>query len=358
MREVAIRVVHLPAPVVAAIGWRHRATIEGRTIDAQAAAVLELDDHFGPGDLSRYSTEVTRRRLSRAMGLLDLEAAKDVRVRAIEVAGAEGRLAARHYVPAGLPVTSPLIVYFHGGGMVTGDLDSHDSLCRHLARRIRARVVAVDYRLAPEHPFPAAPEDAVAAFLDIARRATELGGDPTKLVVMGDSAGGNLSAVVAQRTTSWPLRPALQVLIYPATDLVGSFPSRRTFGDGFWLTGRLIDWFMDRYLPPGVDRRHPDASPLFREDVSGVAPALVYTAGFDPLRDEGQAYADKLSAAGVTVKYREFPSLLHGFAGMAGAIDAARQAVDLIAEDVSEALRSAGNPSQSTNGTTARRSAG
>lgn len=338
-REAAIRVTHLPDPLVAALGQRKRVTLDGRTLDPQLAAILQLEELRGAVDISRSEPAVARRKLERVFKLLDLPHERGVDVRALKVAGATGPLPARYYAPFGLQKPSPLIVFFHGGGMVTCGLDTHDAFCRRFVLQAGVRLVSVDYRLAPEHPFPAAPDDACAAFKDLAARAVDLGADANRLAVMGDSAGGNLSAVVSNRLKQEATRPALQVLIYPATELTGSHASHKTFADGFFLTHREMNWFMGHYLPAGTDWSTPDASPLSEKDLSGVCPALVYTAGFDPLRDEGKAYADKLVGAGVTAQYREFPSMVHGFIQMGGAVDAARRGIDEMAADVKAALR-------------------
>jgi acetyl esterase len=221
--------------------------------------------------------------------------------------------------------------------MVVGSVNTHDSLCRRLAIGASCRVASVDYRLAPEHPFPAAVEDAIAAFRWLAARAEALGVDPARLAVAGDSAGGTLSAVVARRTRADDRPPSLQVLVYPATDLTWSHPSVALLGRGYLLTRKMMDWYVAQYLA-GADPRHPDASPLFAESLQGVAPALVYTGGFDPLRDEGQAYADRLREAGALVEHRELPGLVHGFAQTAGFIPAARAALADIIADVARHL--------------------
>jgi len=327
-RPVALQLLHSPR-MVQAIGRRRQATVEGRTLDPQFAAVISIDDFTGPVDVSRFDVPEARWRLKHGVGILDLAAPRGGTVTRLEVKGAEGMLPARLYAPENLPKGSPLVVYFHGGGFVTLDLDTHESFCRHLAQEGKLRVVSVGYRLAPEAQFPAAARDAVASFCDLAGRAEELGADPGRLAVMGDSAGGNLAAVVAQRTRRGPAQPALQVLLYPAVDLTLSFPSHQTYSAGYLLTKPGIEWYLNRYAGPEVDRRNPELSPYFG-DVAGVAPALIYTAGFDPLRDEGQAYAQRLAEAGVAATSREFPSLCHGFALMRDGVEAARTACDEI----------------------------
>jgi len=225
----------------------------------------------------------------------------------------------------------PLLVYFHGGGWVIGDLDTHDTLCRSLAANAGCAVLAVDYRLSPEHRFPAAVDDAVAAFRFARREAEALGVDAARIAVGGDSAGGNLAAVtcLAQRDAGGPL-PVFQLLIYPATDMRCVAPSHAANGEGLLLTADLIAWFTGHYMAdaPRDDWR---ASPLLAARHDGLPPALVLTAGFDPLRDEGRQYADVLSAAGVPTQYVCFERQIHGFAPMGRVLDEANTAVDLCA---------------------------
>ncbi len=242
-------------------------------------------------------------------------------------------LAARHYAPADPGGPHPLLVFFHGGGFTYGDLDTHDGVCRLLCKHAGAHVLAIDYRLAPEHPFPAAVEDAREALRWAHAHAEQLGADPQRVGVGGDSAGGNLSAVVSQlaaRDGGPP--PVLQLLIYPATDFTGRRRSRELFGEGFLLTSPEMDWFEANYL--GADRTQasdPRASPLLAEDLSGLAPALIITAGFDPLRDEGEEYAHALQAAGTHAILRRFPGYIHAFIAAAGVSSNCRDALVEIA---------------------------
>lgn len=234
-----------------------------------------------------------------------------VRAEPATVAGAEGELRARLYIPPG-PTDGRLMVFFHGGGWVTGDLDTHDAPCRLLAEHAATRVVSVEYRLAPEHPFPAPVDDAMAAFAHVVEHAATYGGDPAKISVAGDSAGGNLAAVVSQQTTGGP-RPAAALLIYPACDFRGGSASRSTFAEGFLLEKPDMDWCQDRYVPPGQSIEDPRLSIVFGEIDPGHPPTVVVTAGFDPLRDEGEAYAEQLRAAGTPTVLRRYPGLVHGF---------------------------------------------
>jgi acetyl esterase len=242
--------------------------------------------------------------------------------------------------PAGgaAPGRSPLLLFFHGGGFMYGDLDSHDASCRFLAERAGVRVLAVDYRLAPEDPFPAAYDDALAAHRWVVDHAAEIGADPDRLAVGGDSAGGNLAAGVALEAARAGLPLALQLLVYPATDAARQTPSAAMFGEGFYLTTAFMD-LANRLYAAGHDLRDPRFSPLYAEIPEGVAPAYVATAGFDPLRDEGEAYARKLADAGVKVEMRRFPDQIHGFLNVVGAGRSARAAVDEIAAKLAAALR-------------------
>lgn len=252
-------------------------------------------------------------------------------VRSLEVAG----LPARLYVPSAESADpAPLLVFFHGGGFVYGDLVSHDASCRYLAERSGARVLAVDYRLAPENPFPAAYDDAVAAFGWVAAHAEELGADPARLGVGGDSAGGNLAAEVALAVGP---ACAFQLLVYPVTAMDAQTESRRLFGEGFFLTTGFIRLAGESYAP-GVPAEDPRLSPLYADVPDGVAPAYIATAGFDPLRDEGEEYARKLDEAGVKVELKRYPDQIHGFFNVVGAGRTSRAAVAEIAQVLRERL--------------------
>jgi acetyl esterase len=252
------------------------------------------------------------------------------------VPGPAGEIPVRVYTPREGTAPHPIVMFFHGGGFVIGDLDTHDQVCRSLANGSRAMVVAVDYRLAPEHPYPAAPDDCWAATTWVAEHGAELGGDPTRMAVAGDSAGGNLAAVVAQQARDSggpPLKS--QVLIYPATDLSMLHPSITENGEGYLLTKEGMEWFMGHYAP---DVDHVRCSPLAAIDLSGLPPALVITAEFDPLRDEGEAYAEHLREAGVPVVLTRYDGMIHGFFQLGFLMDAGTKAVDEAARALGAAL--------------------
>jgi acetyl esterase len=231
----------------------------------------------------------------------------------IDVPG--GRIAYRRYRPLGVEGAAlPTLIYYHGGGWVIGTIETHDSTCRRLANKSRCQVISVEYRLAPEHPFPTPTEDALLAFRHIRDNAKAFGADPARLAVGGDSAGGNIAAVVCQacKQDGEPM-PAFQMLIYPATDARRQTESHRLFADGYFLTQELIEWFWKAYAPAGADLTDLRLSPLLAKDVAGLPTAFVLTAGFDPLRDEGRAYADRLIDAGVKTTYVNYPGTIHGF---------------------------------------------
>jgi acetyl esterase len=259
------------------------------------------------------------------------------RVENRSVPGPGGEIPVRVYTPEG-EGPHPALVYFHGGGWVIGSLESHDGICRALARAVPCVVVSVDYRLAPEHPFPAAAEDSYAATRYVAGHAAAFAADPARLAVGGDSAGGNLSAVVTlmARARGGP-RLVHQLLVYPVTDGAMDTPSYRENADGYFLTRDGMVWFWNHYVSDPAARANPHASPLRAPDLRGLPPALVMTAEFDPLRDEGEAYARRLEEAGVPVTLTRYDGMIHGFFGMAGALGRGRDAID----EAARALRAA-----------------
>ena len=283
-----------------------------------------------PGFDWRSSVEDARRMFWKQAHAMESDAPVMLETRAMTVAGAEGPLDARLYVPYAVGADSggPGIVYFHGGGFTVGDLDSHEMLCRRLADAGRLRVLSVAYRLAPEHKFPAAPEDAYAATQWTAAHAASIGFDPARMMVAGDSAGGCLSAVVAQETKKrggGALRA--QMLIYPCTQFIQLTPSQIRLKEGYLLTQAAQDFFRDKYLRTREDALDTRCSPILENDLGGLPPTYLVTAGFDPLLDEGVAYKEKLEACGVAVTHRNYPSQVHGFFNMTAISGGARDAI-------------------------------
>jgi len=267
---------------------------------------------------------------------------KDVPIGKIENISMPGDIALRVYTPVAAGGEAlPAIVFFHGGGFTIGDLDTHDGICRILAAESGARVIAVNYRLAPEHKFPAAMDDAFAAVSWIEKNASALGVDANRIVVAGDSAGGTLSAVVCQlaKEKGGP-KIAYQLLMFPGTQIGGLFASLREFAVGYMLEKRSIDWFYGNFIPPGTDPLDPRHSPLLAEDVSGLPPAYVMLGGCDPLHDEGLAYADKLRAANVPVTVADYPSMLHSFIYFQAVLPQAHEALAKAAKALHQAMES------------------
>jgi len=248
--------------------------------------------------------------------------------RDVAIPGSGGPIPARLYRSA-KNGTLPVLVFFHGGGWVVGNIDSHEAMCRHIANRAECAVVSVDYRMGPEHKFPAAVEDCFAATAWTADNGASLGVDPGRLAIGGDSAGGNLAAVVSllARDKGAP-RIAYQVLIYPATDAAMRHDSVARYAEGYVLTRATMRWFYEQYLRTPDDAADWRVSPLLAPDLSRLPPAYVLTAGYDPLCDEGDAYAARLAAAGVPVTHRRFPGQVHGFVTNGRVIRAAETALD------------------------------
>jgi acetyl esterase len=330
-RAGLVSAMALPEPAQRALAGRP-VTIDGNTLATDLQLMLRLQRVARlPGaetvPLAR-GREVLRETTAHTAGDQPIGSVRSLRV---------ADLSARLYVPTGAPDVGPLLVFFHGGGFFCGDLDTHDAPCRLLAEQSGVRVLSVAYRLAPEHPFPAAYDDATAAYAWTVEHAAELGTDPKRLGVGGDSAGANLSAGVAVEAArhGWPC--ALQLLVYPATQSRRQTRSAELFADGFYLTATFMDQ-ADRFYAADVPADEPRLSPLHAELPAGLAPALVYTAGFDPLRDEGEAYAEKLRAAGVAVELTRFADQIHGFFNIVGVGRTSRAANLRIARALADAL--------------------
>jgi acetyl esterase len=314
-----------PAPVIRAFGGKPD-EIDGQTLDREIQVLVRAANRLGLGE-EGLSPAQERARARRGARIARGRTVSVGDVRQLRIPGAAGELDARLYVPAGAPTHGPLLVYFHGGGYVVGDLDTHDQTCRFLCRHLPSRVFSVAYRLVPEHPFPAAIEDGVAAYRHSVTDAPALGADPGAISVGGDSAGGGLAAALAQvlRDEGGPA-PASQLLIYPWSDLSRKRPSVALFGEGYFMTERELDRWSDHCTEP-TQRTDPRISPLLADDLSGLPPAHVLIAGFDPLRDEGLEYAEALRRAGNEVTLSFFPGLVHAFINAVGTSAAARGAM-------------------------------
>ena len=306
----------LPAAAKRLLSGGRAVTIDGNTLDPSLQMLLAAQKVAGIDGLvvadDPVATRVSNSQLTQTLDERDVRVAE---IRPLSIPGPAGTIPARYYRPPAAESPAPLLVFFHGGGWVFGDLDSHDSACRLISRDAGIHVLAVDYRLAPEHPAPAAVDDAYAAYRWAREHAVDFGADPRRVAVGGDSAGGNLAAVVTRlaRDAGDPL-PSLQWLIYPVTDCRGGTRSRSLLGEGFLLTKHDMDWFQNSYVERSeLDFSHHLVSPLLADDLSGLSPALVITAGFDPLRDEGEQYAARLREAGVPVDHRVMSSMIHAF---------------------------------------------
>jgi acetyl esterase len=333
-RGVGVKVIPwIPPWLKRLLAGGRRITIDGNTLDATLQFILIAQRMARTGGLSADGDpEVARAMIGKSQPMnADIGAATTD----LTIPGPDGPLRARHYRP-GVAEAAPLLVFFHGGGFVVGDIESHDGLCRLICRDAAVHVLSVDYRLAPEHKAPAAVDDCVAAYRWAREHAAELGADPSRIGVGGDSAGGNLAALVALRSRQQGIpQPTLQVLLYPVLDLSANTRSRTLFSEGFFLSKLQEARFLDLYLSgTGLAADDARVSPLKAADLSGLAPALVLTAGFDPLRDEGNEYAAALRSAGVTVDHRQFDALTHGFASMApfggGSADATTATISAI----------------------------
>jgi acetyl esterase len=313
-------------------------------LDPSCAALLEQMEAAGAPPMNEMSPEEAR---EMAQGFLELagpgEECGEIVERTIPdqaVPGPAWDIPVRIITPAGAPDGPlPCLVYFHGGGWVLGDLDTLDTTCRAIANRAGVKVVSVHYRLSPEHKFPIPLDDCYGALRWVVDNAAELGIDPDRIAVGGDSAGGNLAAAVSLKARDEG-GPAikLQVLVYPVTNHAFDTPSYQENGEGYLLTKDMMVWFWDHYLSSDEDGRNPYASPLQAEDLSGLPPALVITAEFDPLRDEGEAYAARLAEAGVEVTQTRYDGQIHAFFQMPAALPGGLEAIDQVAAELRRAL--------------------
>lgn len=307
--------------------------------DLQLMLYLRTIVAGGNGGLTMQAPPQARKQMRRESLVYQGDEIEVGEVHELTIEVPHGKLKARHYAPTATGAPKPLCVFFHGGGFTIGDLDTHDAPARFFCKHADVHVLSIDYRLGPEAPFPAAVEDAIAAFRFAVKHAAELGADPTRIGVCGDSAGGNLSAVVAQLTRA-ERAPDFAVLLYPAVDRKNVYPSQKLFAKGFLLAQEDIAFFDQNYF--GRDeatRGDPRLSPLLNADLSGLCPTAVITGGFDPLRDEGEAYAKALERAGCKVSLRREEALVHGFINMHGVSEGCRQALVRAADDMRKLSR-------------------
>lgn len=310
-------------------------------LDPDAQLVLDMMRAAGRPAFETLSPAEARQAYAASRKVLQPEPEPVAEVRDASVPGPHGAVPVRLYRPRGSEAGDvlPALVYYHGGGWLLGGLDSHDGVCRRFANAARCRVISVDYRMAPEHKFPAAVDDCAAATRWVVDRAAELGVDPARVAVGGDSAGGNLAAVMALMARDGSLPPLVfQLLIYPATDMLMTSVSARTVTEGVPLTSSTMRWFIDHYVRDGQDARDWRASPLRAADLSGTAQALVLTCSYDPLCDEGIAYARRLEQEGVRVAHLHLSDQAHGFVSMGRIIRASDVAIDAMSAVLGKAL--------------------
>lgn len=309
---------------------RRRVTVDGRRIDWSALAVGELARHIRP--LGTPVLEDSRRGLRLLAQKLDLPCPPQVQVRDLSLPGAAGPLPARIYDTELTAQGRPAVLFLHGGGWVQGGIDTHDGLCGQLALEAGVRVIAVEYRLAPENPWPAGPDDCLAVWRALMADPGAVGIDPARVVVAGDSAGGNLAAVlVHDLAEAGEAGPVGQALIYPALDAGYATPAMASLAEAYLLPRDRMEWYVAQYLPPETDPFHPRAAPARSAHLVASPPTLIVTAGHDPLRDDGAEHAERLRALGVPVEYREFPGQIHAFLSVRKAIPEGIEAVSVVA---------------------------
>lgn len=333
---LARTLARVPAPIVERLLARQARHTGDHRLDVQVQWADLLRRLSGRPPIEQGSV-VRARREYRNIAVLERRPPQLPLVEDRTIDGDHGPIPLRVYRPR-IDATLPVLLYLHGGGGVIGDLETHDGTCRLFAKRSDCVVIAVDYRLAPEHSYAESAHDCVAAYRWLRTQATALGIDTDRVIVAGDSRGGKLAAVVCQLARDEGLpQPRAQVLIYPSTDVSVDYPSRTRFADAPWLSGELMAWFERHALPEGLDRSDPRVSPMLGE-LTGLAPALVIIGGFDPLHDEGLAYAERLEASGVAVVVKLEPTLPHGFIHLTGISRRAARATDDIADAVRHAF--------------------
>ena len=336
-RFIGKLVMAMPEPVLRALSGGKAVEVGGRRLDPH----FQMMAHAAKSGPKMTSFPPAVARAAAAMGFKNAHAPLEpgVAVEDFDIPAPHGALPARSYKPSDQDPAAPVFVYLHMGGGVIGDLDTGHNFCAILAKRARCAVVSVDYRLAPEHKFPAGLDDSLFAYRWTRDNAARFGAPAGKAAVGGDSMGGNFSAIICHdlKKAGEP-QPVLQLLVYPATDITSQTPSMTTHAEAFPLTTETMNWFMLHYAPEGTEHAHLRLSPMKEESLAGLAPAIVVTAGFDPLCDQGQEYADALEAEGVPTLYRCYDSLAHGFLGFPGVVKKADVACREIAGLVREAF--------------------
>ena len=338
--NVRVAAARAPVPMASLLYAGRRLRRDGLVIDANAQLVCDTVNSLRTKTIWETSPELARTQFERVIDLFGETPHPIAKVEDRTIAGPDGDMTVRLYTPSAPNSPLPVFVYYHGGGFVQGSLRAYDSTCRHLAVASGAIVIAPDYRLAPEGKFPAAVEDCLVATRWAAENATEFGGDPERLVVGGDSAGGSLTATITQecRDAGGPAI-AYQVLIYPMLDWSCNTKSFELFGAaGLFLTQERIEWYAQHLFTEKSEAESLRASPGKAENLKDLPSALVITAGFDPLRDEGRQYAARLKEAGVAVEFSEYEGMVHGFAFMAGAFPEGKELLDRIGRETQNAV--------------------
>jgi acetyl esterase len=323
----ALALARAPEPLAALALAGRRRVVQGRRIDAKAQALGQLSLYVRPPDVEP-DLEDSRRGLRMLAQKFDQPCPPLAVRRDVQVPGAAGPIPARIYDASDSDSPRPTLLFIHGGGWVQGDLNTHDGLCGKLAAWAGIRVISIAYRLAPEHRFPAAPDDVLACYRALRATPAQWGVDPGRMAVGGDSAGGNLTAALMHdlQTLGLPL-PVAQLLIYPAVDTRMNSESMQALRDAYILPVRRIEWYLDQYLAPGQDRTDPRVAPLFSDRLAGQPPALIVVGGHDPLRDDGVMYADALRKAGGEAELIEFAGQIHAFVSVTRAIPQGNAAI-------------------------------
>jgi acetyl esterase len=337
---IGLLVLKLPGQVAALWYTGRRTMLDGNVLNAKVQLICGIVEKVRTVPVAELTPEMSRAQLAGFSKLLGGGPASVDDVRNMMLPGPSGDIPARLYRPLNAaPGPLPVLIFYHGGGWIQGDLDTHDEPCRRIANASGGLVLSIDYRLAPEHKFPAGVDDCLAAFRQVRDGGIDIGADTGRIAVGGDSAGGNLSIVVCQEMARLgEVGPGFQLLIYPATDSRLATKSFKLYEDGFFLTRERIDWYLQLYLADfEKDKQDTRFSPVFTKDLTNQPPALTITAGFDPLRDEGKAYHEALQAAGVTSEYVQYDGMIHAFINMAGVLPEGANALELCGDRLKKA---------------------